>query len=87
MFVYLLNYTNLVFQAVETQMALKAKQVTELKDQAEYLERLSPEKTTDIESKKAYVEERLISFDIFFFVKKKILSFSSSFLFNYLNEI
>lgn len=51
-------------------MALKAKQVTELKDQAEYLERLSPEKTTDIESKKAYVEERLISF---IFPKKKVI--------------
>lgn len=39
-------------------MALKAKQVTELQDQAEYLERQSPEKTGDIEMKKAYVEER-----------------------------
>lgn len=56
-----LTSVNLILQKqqiVETQMALKAKQVTELKDQAEYLERLSPEKTTDIESKKAYVEER-----------------------------
>lgn len=41
-------------------MALKAKQVTELKDQAEYLERMSPERTGDIEQKKVYVEERLV---------------------------
>ncbi|XP_071041629.1 spectrin beta chain [Parasteatoda tepidariorum] len=56
-----LTSVNLILQkqqAVETQMALKAKQVDELKSQAEYLESMTPEKTDEIEYKKAYVEDR-----------------------------
>lgn len=43
---------------IETQMAVKAKQVSELETQAEYLQRTAPEKMEGIQSKKQMVEER-----------------------------
>lgn len=43
---------------IETQMAVKAKQVTELETQAEYLEKTVPEKMDEIKAKKVKVEER-----------------------------
>lgn len=43
---------------IETQMAVKAKQVSDLESQAEYLQRTVPEKMDDIVSKKVKVEER-----------------------------
>jgi spectrin beta len=43
---------------IETQMAVKAKQVSELETQAEYLQRTAPEKMEEIQVKKAQVEER-----------------------------
>lgn len=43
---------------IETQMAVKAKQVTELETQAEYLQRTVPEKMDEIQAKKSQVEER-----------------------------
>ncbi|XP_046383490.1 spectrin beta chain isoform X6 [Ischnura elegans] len=45
-------------QMIETQMAVKAKQVSELETQAEYLQRTAPEKMDEIQVKKAQVEER-----------------------------
>lgn len=45
-------------QMIETQMAVKAQQVTELGTQAEHLQKMDPEKTDEISRKKAYVEER-----------------------------
>ncbi|CAG2100104.1 unnamed protein product [Medioppia subpectinata] len=45
-------------QMIETQMAVKAKQVNELESQVEYLEKMEPEKTDEIKAKKVYVEER-----------------------------
>ncbi|XP_046664582.1 LOW QUALITY PROTEIN: spectrin beta chain-like [Homalodisca vitripennis] len=45
-------------QMIETQMAVKAKQVTELETQAVYLEKTVPEKIEDIKAKKIKVEER-----------------------------
>lgn len=39
-------------------MAVKAKQVTELETQAEYLEKTVPEKMDEIKAKKVKVEER-----------------------------
>ncbi|KAJ9576491.1 hypothetical protein L9F63_006704, partial [Diploptera punctata] len=43
---------------IETQMAVKAKQVTELETQAEYLQRTAPEKMDVIQVKKSQVEQR-----------------------------
>ena len=43
---------------IETQMAVKAKQVSDLESQAEYLQKTVPEKMDDIVTKKAKVEER-----------------------------
>lgn len=43
---------------IETQMAVKAKQVTELETQAEYLQRTVPEKMDVIQAKKSQVEQR-----------------------------
>src|SRR5882724_11357925 len=43
---------------IETQMAVKAKQVNELESQVEYLKKIEPEKTDEIKAKKVYVEER-----------------------------
>lgn len=43
---------------IETQMAVKAKQVTELETQAEYLQRTVPEKMDEIQAKKSQVEQR-----------------------------
>ncbi|XP_024081152.1 spectrin beta chain isoform X3 [Cimex lectularius] len=45
-------------QMIETQMAVKAKQVSELETQAEYLEKTVPEKMGPIKEKKVAVEER-----------------------------
>uniref|UniRef100_A0A069DY92 Spectrin beta chain n=1 Tax=Panstrongylus megistus TaxID=65343 RepID=A0A069DY92_9HEMI len=45
-------------QMIETQMAVKARQVTELETQATYLERTVPEKMGEIKQKKYAVEER-----------------------------
>lgn len=43
---------------IETQMAVKAKQVSDLESQAEYLQKTVPEKMEEIVVKKAKVEER-----------------------------
>lgn len=43
---------------IETQMAVKAKQVDELNTQATYLEKTVPDKIDDIKAKKSRVEER-----------------------------
>lgn len=43
---------------VETQMAIKAKQVDELESQAEHLQQMDPGKTDEIKAKKMTVEER-----------------------------
>jgi len=43
---------------IETQMAVKAKQVSELETQAEYLQRTAPEKMDEIQVKKTQVELR-----------------------------
>jgi hypothetical protein len=43
---------------IETQMAVKAKQVSELETQAEYLQRTAPEKMDEIQMKKTQVEMR-----------------------------
>jgi spectrin beta len=56
-----LTSVNLILQKqqmIETQMAVKAKQVNELETQVEYLEKIEPDKTDEIKAKKAYVEER-----------------------------
>ncbi|XP_067118326.1 spectrin beta chain isoform X1 [Centruroides vittatus] len=56
-----LTSVNLILQkqqTIETQMAIKTKQVTELQSQAEYLERMDPEKTEEIKAKKEFVESR-----------------------------
>jgi len=45
-------------QMIETQMAIKAQQVSELGAQAEYLERMTPEKVEEIQQKKEAVERR-----------------------------
>ncbi|XP_042895897.1 spectrin beta chain [Parasteatoda tepidariorum] len=45
-------------QMIETQMAVKAQQVTELKSQAEYLKKMDPAKEDEIVVKKSYVEDR-----------------------------
>ncbi|GFY53200.1 spectrin beta chain [Trichonephila inaurata madagascariensis] len=45
-------------QMIETQMAVKAQQVTELKSQADYLRKMDPEKEDEIVVKKSYVEDR-----------------------------
>lgn len=45
---------------IETQMAVKAKQVSDLESQAEYLQRTVPEKMDEIVTKKAKVEERFL---------------------------
>ncbi|XP_065222380.1 spectrin beta chain isoform X4 [Planococcus citri] len=45
-------------QMIETQMAIKAKQVDELNTQATFLEKTVPEKIDDIKAKKSKVEER-----------------------------
>ena len=49
---------NILMQMIETQMAIKAQQVSELGAQAEYLERMTPEKVEDIQQKKEAVERR-----------------------------
>ena len=43
---------------IEPQMAIKAQQVSELGAQAEYLERMTPDKTEDIKEKKDRFERR-----------------------------
>lgn len=43
---------------IETQMAVKAKQVDELNTQATFLEKTVPDKIDDIKAKKSRVEER-----------------------------
>ncbi len=43
---------------IETQMAVKAKQVTELENQAEYLKQMDPDKVEEIVAKKSVVENR-----------------------------
>lgn len=56
-----LTSVNLILQkqqAIETQMATKERQVTELHSQAEYLEKIEPEKAEVIEKKKVIVSER-----------------------------
>ena len=45
-------------QMIETQMRIKSEQVQELGSQAEHLERMSPEKTEEIEEKKKQVETK-----------------------------
>lgn len=45
-------------QMIETQMAVKAKQVTELENQAEYLRQMDPDKVEEIVAKKSVVESR-----------------------------
>ncbi|XP_013782687.1 spectrin beta chain-like isoform X2 [Limulus polyphemus] len=45
-------------QMIETQMAVKSKQVSEIKNQAEFLEKLEPDKGDDIQARKVHVEER-----------------------------
>ncbi|XP_050549982.1 spectrin beta chain isoform X5 [Spodoptera frugiperda] len=45
-------------QMIETQMAVKAKQVTELETQAEYLQKTVPDKMDEIKEKKKSVEQR-----------------------------
>lgn len=45
-------------QTIETQMAVKARQVTELETQAEYLQRTVPDKMDEIKVKKTAVESR-----------------------------
>lgn len=45
-------------QMIETQMAVKAKQVTELETQAEYLQKTVPDKIEEIKEKKKSVEQR-----------------------------
>ncbi|XP_037873168.2 spectrin beta chain isoform X9 [Bombyx mori] len=45
-------------QMIETQMAVKAKQVTELETQAEYLQKTVPDKMEEIKEKKKTVEHR-----------------------------
>lgn len=56
-----LTSVNLILQKqqiIETQMAIKAKQVTELQTQAEHLAQMDPEKIDEIEGKKVHVEDR-----------------------------
>jgi spectrin beta len=43
---------------IETQMAIKAKQVDELNTQATYLEKTVPDKIDEIKAKKEKVEQR-----------------------------
>lgn len=43
---------------IQTQMDIKAKQVTELEKQTEYLEKTVPDKIEDIKVKKSQVEQR-----------------------------
>ena len=50
-------------QMIETQMAIKAQQVSELGAQAEYLELMTPEKLEDIQQKKEAVERRRVEGD------------------------
>ena len=45
-------------QLIETQMIVKSQQMTELEGQAAHLLRMEPEKSEEIETKKARVEER-----------------------------
>ncbi|XP_045122381.1 spectrin beta chain-like isoform X4 [Portunus trituberculatus] len=46
---------------IETQMAVKAKQVEQLESQADYLQRMDPEKTEKVKSMKAKVEAKFES--------------------------
>ncbi|XP_042238845.1 spectrin beta chain-like isoform X1 [Homarus americanus] len=48
-------------QMIETQMAVKAKQVEQLESQADYLQRMTPEKTEEIKLMKAKVESKFDS--------------------------
>jgi len=43
---------------IETQMAVKAKQVTELESQAQHLQQMDPDKGEEIVAKKSIVESR-----------------------------
>ena len=54
---------NILMQMIETQMAIKAQQVSELGAQAEYLELMTPEKLEDIQQKKEAVERRRVEGD------------------------
>lgn len=51
-------FVDLITQMIETQMAVKARQVTELETQAKHLERTVPEKMGEIKEKKSAVEAR-----------------------------
>merc|ERR1719239_637644 len=48
-------------QMIETQMAVKAKQVEQLEGQAEYLQQMTPERADEIKQKKATVERKFES--------------------------
>ncbi|XP_071530660.1 spectrin beta chain isoform X5 [Panulirus ornatus] len=48
-------------QMIETQMAVKAKQVEQLESQADYLQRMTPEKTEEIKVMKSKVESKFES--------------------------
>ncbi|XP_066961562.1 spectrin beta chain isoform X15 [Macrobrachium rosenbergii] len=48
-------------QMIETQMAVKAKQVEQLESQADYLQRMTPEKTEEIKLMKSKVEAKFES--------------------------
>ncbi len=52
------NKTPVILQMIETQMAVKAKQVTELESQAQHLQQMDPEKGEEIVAKKSIVEDR-----------------------------
>ena len=45
-------------QIIEKQMKIKSEQVQELESQAKHLERMSPEKTEDIEKKKEEIQQK-----------------------------
>lgn len=48
-------------QMIETQMQIKSAQVTELESQAEHLTKMTPEKTEEIEAKKALIAQKFES--------------------------
>ncbi|XP_050732395.1 spectrin beta chain-like isoform X2 [Eriocheir sinensis] len=48
-------------QMIETQMAVKAKQVEQLESQADYLQRMTPDKTEEIKLMKSKVEQKFES--------------------------
>jgi spectrin beta len=48
-------------QMIETQMQIKSAQVTELESQADHLRKMTPEKTEEIEAKKALIAQKFES--------------------------